>query len=429
MATTRFYLDRRTVKKDNTSVLRLSVSHKGKNVLVNTGISLTILQWSGERVINHPRKAQLNLMLEQKKLAMDMELLRLESEGLLDAMDREDMRRVAEGVMHGEVEMQPRIAWRGDYGRETINYGRAGMKPAPMGAFMRAMEDARDKHLKENTRAIYQQTINALRRYCPEVDELGFEDITKAWLERFDMFMAQTSPSRNARNIHLRNIRAAFNNAIDNDLTTVYPFRRMHLRYEPTRKRSLSVEELRRLWNYPVEEWQRRYLDCFKLIFLLIGINISDLCDLRPKDLRDGRIEYRRNKTGRLYSVKVEPEAMEIINRYRGKEYLLNYREAYRSAKDWMHKLNKNLKMIGPVKRGKKGKVEEREGEWPDLSTYWARHTWATVASGIDVPIDVIAHALGHSTGYRVTNIYIDFDMRKVDEANRRVIDRIVSDR
>ena len=58
----------------------------------------------------------------------------------------------------------------------------------------------------------------------------------------------------------------------------------------------------------------------------------------------------------------------------------------------------------------------------PGLTTYWARHTWATIAASLDVPKETIAHALGHGND-TVTDIYIDFDKRKVDEANRKVLD------
>ena len=58
------------------------------------------------------------------------------------------------------------------------------------------------------------------------------------------------------------------------------------------------------------------------LMFYLIGINAIDLFNL--KQIVDGRIEYKREKTGKLYSIKVEPEAMEIINRYKGNKFLLN---------------------------------------------------------------------------------------------------------
>ena len=72
------------------------------------------------------------------------------------------------------------------------------------------------------------------------------------------------------------------------------------------------------------------------------------------------------------------------------------------------------------------GGSKEIVPEWPGLTTYWARHTWATVAYSIDIPKDIISQALGHSSGSAVTEIYIERDLRRVDEANRRVLDWVL---
>ena len=75
--------------------------------------------------------------------------------------------------------------------------------------------------------------------------------------------------------------------------------------------------------------------------------------------------------------------------------------------------------------RGKRGKILDK-GLFPDLSTYWSRHTWATIAYEIGIPVDIIGQALGHSDkSHSVTFIYIKEDQGKVDEANRRVIDYV----
>ena len=155
--------------------------------------------------------------------------------------------------------------------------------------------------------------------------------------------------------------------------------------------------------------------------FSLIGINIIDLCHI--KEIRDGRIEYYRSKTNRLYSIKIEPEALEIIEKYKGKKQLLDIMDRYVDYKDYARRLNENLKAIGHTTIGKHGK-KYREPLYPQLTMYWARHTWATIAASLDIPKETIAAALGHG-GNTVTDIYIDFDQKKVDEANRKVIDHV----
>ena len=276
---------------------------------------------------------------------------------------------------------------------------------------------------KERTKEIYMATYNRLSAYAgKKLESLAFEDITKAWLTGFDTFLQKTSPSKNARNIHLRNIRAVFNEAIDDEITTFYPFRRFKIKNAATPKRSLSVEQLRTLFAFPVEEHARKYLDMFKLIFFLCGINIIDLCNL--KGITDGRVEYYRAKTSRLYSIKVEPEAFEIMERYKGKRYLLDILDRYNDYRDYAKRLNDNLQLIGEVRLDKHGKKVHKP-MFPHLTTYWARHSWATIAAELDIPKETIAAALGHG-GNTVTDIYIDFDRRKIDEANRRVMDWVL---
>ena len=189
-------------------------------------------------------------------------------------------------------------------------------------------------------------------------------------------------------------------------------------------KRSLTVDQLRTLFSFPVEPHTEQYLDMFKLIFFLIGINIVDLCNL--KEIRDGRIEYHRAKTNRLYSIKVEPEAIEIINKYKGENYLLNILDRYANYRDYAQRLNRNLKVIGPVKRVGLGGKKIYRPLFPDLTTYWARHSWATIAAKLDIPKETISAALGHEIGSSITSIYIDFDRSKIDRANRAVIDYVL---
>lgn len=237
------------------------------------------------------------------------------------------------------------------------------------------------------------------------------------------MFLAQTAPSKNARNVHLRNIRAVFNDAIDDEVTTCYPFRKFKIRPVATPKRSLSVEQLRKLFAWQVEDYAVKYLDMFKLTFFLIGINVVDLCKLKVIT-QEGRVKFHRAKTGWLYNIKVELEAAQIIMRYWGRRQLLNMLDTYKSHKYYLKHLNFGLLHIGRVEVGKRG-AKSVKPLHPLLTTYWASHSWATIAASLDIPKETIAHALGHG-GNTVTDIYIDFDQRKVDEANRRVIDWVL---
>lgn len=278
------------------------------------------------------------------------------------------------------------------------------------------------------TKEIYEATLARIKNFEESMDarleDLLFENITLEWLYQFEDFLSATSPSRNARNIHLRNIRAIFNAAIDDEITSYYPFRKFKIKGTQTPKRSLTAEQLRELFAATPEPHSEKYLDAFKLIFFLCGINLIDLCNL--KEIADGRIEYYRAKTHRFYSIKVEPEAAALIEKYRGEKQLLNYLDRFASYRDFGKYLNKYIKLIGKVERTGKGGKKKYAPLFPQISTYWARHSWATIAASLDIPKETIAAALGHEIGSRITSIYIDFDQKKVDDANRRVLDWVL---
>lgn len=159
------------------------------------------------------------------------------------------------------------------------------------------------------------------------------------------------------------------------------------------------------------------------LMFYLVGVNAVDLFKAGRRAIRNGRLEYVRSKTGKQYSIKVEPEAMEIIERYRGREHLLDICDGGRNYENYLHRMTKGLKQIGVTTRRGRGGRKCFEPLFPDISQYWCRHTWATLAAELDVPKETIAAGLGHDMGNTTTAIYINFNTRKVDEANRRVID------
>lgn len=282
-----------------------------------------------------------------------------------------------------------------------------------------------DGKTNKGTKGIYQHTLDRIRLFDPNIDKKRFEDIDLKWLTAFEAFCAETA-SKNARNIHLRNIRAVFNNAIDYELTNAYPFRRFKIRPEATRKRSLTIEELRRFIGMEVEEYQQFYKDMFLLSFYLIGINAADLASL-AEITSDGRIEYDRAKTHRKYSIKVEPEAMEIIKKYQGHNGLLCIADRWSDHRNFLHQFNKALKNMGSVERVGRGGRKVRTPAFPRLSSYWCRHTWATIAyNECGISEDIIGQALGHASAHTTTSIYINRNSKLVDEANRRVLDWVL---
>ncbi len=285
--------------------------------------------------------------------------------------------------------------------------------------------DYAERAVADGTAELYKSTAKRVSLFDSAAT---FDSVNLDWLERFYKFLVNRGMRVNSIAIDMRNIRAVFNRAIDDEVTTNYPFRKYKIRTERTKKRNLTAEQVRTLRDYKCEDWQEEYRDLWMLQFYLAGINISDLLEL--KSLTDGRCVYRRKKTGRLYDIFVTKEAMEIINKYKGSHYLLNPLDRYGSATEYCRHMNRALKKIGEVDivEDKAGKMRKKKYNplFPDLTTYWSRHTWATIAAELDIPKEVIGKALGHSEwDNTTTDIYINFDNKKVDEAVRKVIDYV----
>lgn len=412
MIKTKLWWDGRTLRDDRGQV-KVRISLGGSGAFVGTGVWVRADEWDvrAERVLGRSAIAnRYNETLARIKTAVDSALM----DGALQGTTwrtASEVKRYVEVIVSGD-------ASKGGSDREGC-------------LFFPAFDAHMNSRNAAGTREVYNQTRRKVARYVDEVlsgdvDDLRFEDITKGWLVSFEAWLGETS-TKNARNVHLRNIRAVFNSALDDELITVYPFRRFDMRVEPTRKRSLSVEKLRELLNYPIDEWQVIYRDLFLLDFALIGINSKDLLTARKDQVVDGRLEYRRAKTGRLYSIKLEPIALDIIERYSGSsEWLLSVLDNYKDYRNFSHHWNDALKTIGT--HFSTGKSRYGTPLCPEISTYWARHTWATIASKLEIPKETIARALGHGQS-SVTDIYIDFDESKVDDANKKVIDYVLQDK
>lgn len=416
----KWYLDLRRTSDEGKGRLYMVIYNNGTAAQIATGLMLHKEEFEAGKVVGVPMAGKLTQMLGIKRAKLQLDIEELAVSGY--EVDKMKAAEIKKAVM----------AKRGNDGENGNGEGNGTGNETAFGTFAEKFIARRGK---EKTRQVYEMTLRKMGGYC-DVGSLRFADISVGWLRDFEQWLGETC-SVNTRGIHLRNIRAVMNAAIDEGVVPadLYPFRRFKIKKEETMKRSLSVGDLRRLRDYPCEGWQRKYVDVFMLSFYLAGINLVDLMGLPPLGA-DGVIRYRRSKTGVLCQLSVPPEARAIIERYRGERHLLWFGERLKPGAegwhDWLHRFNEGLQKVGPsgymyVRRkgqcGGKQRVKVYNALFPELTSYWARHTWATLAAEIDVPDAVIDAALGHRSPCRMADIYIRRDARKVDEAVRRVIE------
>lgn len=405
--TTKFYLDLRGKAKDGKGTILITLFHNHSTATISTGIRVQPSEWKDQRIIKLAGCEALNASIQKKKTEIDRAIAVLSLDSRFDFMSASEVKaEIADGK---PKHIQGHLV--SDVFKEYISNG---MKP--------------------NTRLIYETTLGKIVAFGG--DNMKMENINLRWLNSFDQFLAKTQ-SINGRSIYLRALRAVCNYAKHTGLISFYPFENFNLKSEETRKRSISIEQLRRFMNFPTTCFRSEYRDIFFLMFYLIGINSKDLLLAKKSQVVNNRLEFIRAKTGKKYSIKIEPEAKTLIDKYAGSgEYLLNIMDRWSDYYNYTRKMDRELKKIGEIKEelvpvsddlfSEMRKVQKTIPIIPGISTYFARHTWATIAYEIGISMDVISQAMGHSSGNRTTLIYVKFDQEKVDEANRKVIDHLL---
>ena len=411
---TKFYLDRRTQPKalvpDTADIepsfpVKVAIHHGGSASYISTGVSVPASQWlskpSPGQVVGHPRKEALNIKLSERKLEVDKALEELRLAGELKGLS----------VSEIKAKVERRLEWKA--------WGTDGEECPVLVCFERFIATKS----RAGTVKVYRETVKKLQAYEGFRDGMTFFSITPSWLSAFDRWLSLTSPSANARGVYLRCIRAVFNYALSEELTEApYPFKKFKIKTDLTKDRSLTPEEIRALREAPCNPANEKYRDLFLLSFCLCGMNLEDILDAVPP--KGGRIEKRRMKTGQPLSIRIEPEAQAVIDKYKGRDRLVDILGKCTNYDNFKHRVNNALKKIGSTYNES---TREWEGDplFPDLSFYYARYAWATIAAGLDIPERTIGMAMGHGTARSVTSIYMRVDMRrKIDEANRKVLDK-----
>ena len=383
MTNIRIKLDLRKQKADGSFPIVLTFFHRA-TVRLATGLSATVNEWDESAGMfrgNSPAIRSNNARLRHILTTTEVLMLSLSVSGELEKMTS---REVQERVL-----------------RElNLKQSRGG------GALLDDYLERAKTGKSERTQELFYYTQ---KRLLELVGRKRVADIDSKWCEEYRDKLETKYAAHTVRS-DLTRISQALAMAVDEGHLPRNPMRVVKKPRATVRKKALPVELIRQLrdlrTNYKASAYAR---DIFMLQLYLIGINLKDLYTATP--LTNGRLEYVRHKTKKLYSIKVEPEAMALIERLRGKDSLVDF--SYSSYKAALGSVDGALSRLG-IASG--------------LSTNWARHTWATIAAELEIPIETISHAMGHQIGSPVTAIYVAYNQKKVDDANRRVIDYINAD-
>lgn len=404
----KLHQDTRRVKADQTYPIVIRVVLNRKTIDFQSGHSLLATEWNKKsRTVTKKFKGnrtRLTNILEQKKTQISNTLLSLiEGERLQEPITSKKVKQLVS-----------------DHGKLTMTF-----------EFISSLIKRKEKLQKIGTAKYYEQITRSIKTYQKEVEksdnDFPLKRIDYDWLKSYESWYLGNNIKDNSINglaVYMRGIRAVINSARKSKLLEKdhNPFFYYSIKKKSTKKRVIKTQDLQKLKEVKaMNGWERRAKDYFFASYSLWGISFIDLAFLKLANIRDGRINYTRAKTGREYSIGISEQLQDILYKYvQGKEeedFIFdiiksteNKEAQYRSAKNALKRFNKALKSLC-----------ERAGI-EKISSYWSRHTFATNLKNQEVPTAVIKEMLGHASEKTTQTYLASFTNETLDEYSKKVV-------
>lgn len=277
-----------------------------------------------------------------------------------------------------------------------------------------------------NARA-YNETLNALIKFGSR--GLSFKSITPVFLEKFEVFLRENGNQNGGIAFKMRELRAIFNKAIERGLISqdTYPFKvyKISKLKQIKNKRALSKDEFIKIRDVDLSE-KPHLVDAhnyFMFSFYTRGVNFVDMMKLKWENIQNGRIHYIRSKTKGSFNIEILEDAQPILDYYRKQQRPTDYvfpillsnnltpiQIEYRKKKV-LQSYNSKLKEIAVL-----AKVDKK------LTSYVARHSFATILKQLGTSVDMISEMMGHSD-VQITMTYLkEFESSELDKENRKLL-------
>lgn len=379
-------LDTRRKKKDGSYPIIMRLGHDGKTTSIPLGLSIDEKDWDDKQ-----RKVKktytgvnsvtwLNNRIQKIKTeAMDI-ILKLHEDGILQTLP---ITSIKDRITQKDAK-DSFFEFANQCMNELIAANRIG------------------------TARSYKGIISILKDYRKGRDLL-FKEITYDFLTKFEIHHKAKGNGVNGLAVYMRTIRSIYNKGIKSGMVEkeLYPFDDYKIKTAPTEKRALDIEFLKKIIELDLTQDHlcfdtRNY---FLASYMMYGMNFADMAYLEKTSIANGRLKYRRRKTGKLYDIKVTPQLEKILTYYMEKDPESRYvfsvikREgALLQEKDiqWARKrYNKKLKILASLC-----------GISSNLTSYVSRHSFATQALLHNIPLAAISTMLGHSS-LKTTEIYL----------------------
>ncbi|WP_462376782.1 phage integrase SAM-like domain-containing protein [Rikenella microfusus] len=315
----------------------------------------------------------------------------------------------------------------------TATYRRRGDR-SYLHTFVVSLCEEMERQQKLGTAGTYRAMLSVFEKFTGGRDT-RLHELTPVRLVGFEDYLKRVPLQRNTITFYMRILRAVYNKARRAGLVEKgkTPFEEVSFRIDKTRKRAIRPDTLLRIAeaDFGDRTWLTLARDLFMFSFYARGMSYVDLAFLTRDAVQGDIMQYTRQKTGQVFTVRVTPPLRELMARYA-------------ECAPWMLPV-----MIGgAVCRDDAAPRPDLEPDTPQkelykrykdtLTDYWyylgviseelctekrltfnvARHSWASLARDRGIPVSVISAGMGH-TSEKTTAIYLDeLDAREVDNAN-----------
>lgn len=392
------YLDTRRKRNDGRYSLKIRVTYARKCAYYPTGKSLTPTEWEAL-----PRTKTKTASATRRDIENSYN----------------HIRKIVEELAHD-----------GAFSLDTLNIRLRGAGAATINeAFRIKIEEL---HIRGNIGNMdnYKCVLNSIERFAGE--RIPYGAITTTWLERYTEHLRKEGKAQATIAIRLRTLRAILNNALSVGLIrpAEYPFGRgkYEIRSGAGRKMALTIEQIGQIARYTDDNSTAniKYRDYWIFLYLCNGINVADFIQLRYSDIIDGEIYFKRQKTlntsRTLKDIRVvvtEPMA-EIIKRWGNIPHPDNYIFPHLTGYETPLELKRKTQYLTRLINRAMAHIAEQLGI-SHISTYTARHSFATVLKRSGANIAYISESLGHST-LRTTEHYLSSFEREERAKNAELL-------
>lgn len=395
-------LDQRRPKKDGTCPIILRLSHKRKTTSIATGYYVPQKSWDADNrkirssYSGYTNLTRINAFLKKRQTDALSVITKLEESKEIVGLSINELK----AKILGHSSKMTFFTYTSKLIEDFIAVGRIG-----------------------NARS-YANVLREIKKFKNDVD-FPFEELTYHFLKDLEKSYLSRGLTENGLAVYMRTLRAICNNAIKDGYVAKehYPFENYVIHTKPTRKRAIRFEDVKKLINLELKTTDNLFLtrNIFLISFYLMGAPFIDLAFLRIENIKSGRIQYTRKKTGKQFDIKITEHLEGLLKYYvEGKsksEFLLpiikreGLADQYKDIQWAQNRYNKKLKKLADL-----AGIEEH------LTSYVSRHSFASLANNKEIPLTAISSMLGHQN-IKTTQTYLaELSQDKIDGYNESIL-------